>query len=293
MYVLSIVFLATGCSGVKTFTTAARSGETVVLAMGWQQHLKRANMTVTIIDSSGAKTVYMPGDSHVRGIVNLYPDPVSRAVVGHATGQQLGSRGDDLGIWVEEFVTMGDPDWWQTSMLLDLPQPMASGSASLVFSDSTGISLNSMAIEILPGVSNSNLFDIYYPWGGTTAFISDFSQAIGAMERAENVMVSFSTYQDVNGNDVVPYSIQVEFSHTPDVGKAWVVNPRGDLKSIVWSDDGANLKVMITPANGKKLDAIVKEKFYISGGITGLSPPTVKAYDINGNRLSGITATIQ
>jgi hypothetical protein len=34
-------------------------------------------------------------------------------------------------------------------------------------------------------------------------------------------------------------------------------------------------------------------KFYISGGITGITPTNIKAYDINGNPVAGVIASIQ
>ena len=74
-----------GCVGTQTFTTAARSGETVVLAVGWQKTLARQNMTITITPASGAPVTYLPGDARVRGVVNLYPDPRSNLVVDDMT----------------------------------------------------------------------------------------------------------------------------------------------------------------------------------------------------------------
>jgi len=40
----------------------------------------------------------------------------------------------------------------------------------------------------------------------------------------------------------IPHAIEVEFSHNPDlynggIGKIYVANPGGDLKSLFWSDN--------------------------------------------------------
>src|ERR1700687_4184575 len=87
--VMAPFFLAlAACSGTQTFTPAARAGDTVTLAVGWQKTLQRQNLTVTITDANNSVTTYLPNDAHVRAIVNLYPDPASRAVVDTATGQQ-------------------------------------------------------------------------------------------------------------------------------------------------------------------------------------------------------------
>ena len=43
------------------------------------------------------------------------------------------------------------------------------------------------------------------------------------------------------------------------------------------------------PINGQMIDF----KFYISGGITGITPTNLKAYDINGVPVSGVSFAIQ
>lgn len=306
-YVLPIVLLGTGCTGTQTFTTAARPGETVGLAVGWHQNLKRQNVSVTINDASGAQVVIPQSSPKVRGIVNMYPDPVSRAIVGFQTNQTLGSNAKTTGLQINN-QTGSDSDWCQTSILLELPLetspgvPLAQGIATITMTDSGGATIRPINVEILPGTSSSNLFNIYSvtnpAYLSTTNMLSSFPETIHNMERADNSTITFNTYQ-VNGVDVVPHSIQLQFTHNPDsttpggVGKTYVVNPRGDIKNVIWRDDGTNLNVMITPAKGTTLGSIINLKFYIAGGITGLSPPIVKAYDINGNLMAGITASIQ
>jgi hypothetical protein len=34
-------------------------------------------------------------------------------------------------------------------------------------------------------------------------------------------------------------------------------------------------------------------KFYVTGGVTGVTVQSVKAYDVNGNLMAGVTATAQ
>ena len=56
------------------------------------------------------------------------------------------------------------------------------------------------------------------------------------------------------------------------------------------------MKVMVTPTNGKpykKIAGLNQLRFYIAGGISGLTLTNMKAYDINGNLMSGITPNIQ
>ena len=88
-------------------------------------------------------------------------------------------------------------------------------------------------------------------------------------------------------------SIQFEFTHTPAVGKTWIVNPRGDLKNVLWSDTGSGVRVILTPTAGATLSQMIDFKFYISGGISGITPTNLKAYDINGVPVSGVSFAIQ
>ncbi len=62
---------------------------------------------------------------------------------------------------------------------------------------------------------------------------------------------------------------------------------------MVWNDDGTNLTVILTPTQGVTLTQMLDFKFYIAGGITGLTQTSLKAYDVNGAPLSGVTASIQ
>lgn len=295
-----------GCAGTQSFTTAARGGETVALALGYRHNLKRENITVTVTDSALQTISYSPGDSKVRGLFNLYPDPASKLIVGFKTGQDLGvnANGGWVGAQLQGSLaggisgTSGDSDWWLTTMLLDLPitmsngSPIATGPAKITFSDSAGAAIRVVNVEILSGTSTSNLFNVYYTSTNQPyATATQIPQGIHSLERADLSTVKLS-------GSVIPYSVQMKFTHTPVVApvKAWVTNPRGDLKSVVWSDDGTNLTVMVTPTvgDGTSISTLKDFKFYVAGGVTGLTldQTTVKAYDINGSLLSGVTATV-
>ncbi|MHB8728229.1 MAG: hypothetical protein ACYC9K_04245 [Sulfuricaulis sp.] len=296
--ILPLLMWLAACVGMQTFTPAARPGDTVALAVGWQKNLARQNLTVTITDALGAITTYAPNDSHVRGIVNMYPDPVSRAVVGTMTNQDLGYQATNTGNLINSFVTNSptgehDNDWWQTTMFLDLPTTLATGTATISIADSAGATIQPASITIVPGTGNSNLFTVYSPWGSTLPMSQYWPLLLGSMERADRYTVTFNSYKDANGAIVVPHSIQVGFSHTPNVGKTWVVNPRADIKNVVWNDDGTNIQVILTPTQGKTLSQMLDFKFYVAGGIAGLAQAGLKAYDKNGNLMSGVTATVQ
>jgi hypothetical protein len=281
-----LVLWLAACVGTQSFTTAARPGETVALAVGWQKKLSRQNVTVTITPSSGSPVTYPPNDPKVRAIVNMYPDPASRAVVGTMTGQDLDYCADACTGALIKAVS-SDNDWWQTVMMLDLPSTFPSGAATVSITDSAGAVIQPIYIDILPGTSASNLFTVYNTWGSVTPLLQYWPDLLRSMERADRYTVTFAS------SGVIPHSIQVEFTRTPGVGVTWVVNPRGDIKNVAWTDDGTRIKVLLTPTVGETLSQLLDYKFYIAGGIAGLTQTNLKAYDVNGNPVSGITANVQ
>jgi hypothetical protein len=92
----------------------------------------------------------------------------------------------------------------------------------------------------------------------------------------------------------IPHSLEAEFTHDIGVGVPWVANSRGDIKNVTWSDTGSTLKVMLVPTAGATLTRAKDLKFYIAGGLSNvvLKPSSLKGYDINGNLIAGITATV-
>lgn len=292
--ILIVATLLSACVGTQTFTTAARPGETVALAIGWNKTLTRQNMTVTITPSSGAAITYAPNDIRVRAVMNLYPDPASRAVVGYQTTQSLGGGGYNIGSQIagltyDATTQESDNDYWQTTVFLDLPTTLPVGTATIAITGGTDAPLNPMHVEVLPGSSVSNPFNIYTTTtanAGSSSLLYLFPNALIAMERAPQSTVIFS-------GTTTPHSIQAEFSHTPGIGKTWVVNPRGDIKNVIWSDTGTYIKVILTPTSATAPYQMIDFKFYISGGITGLAVTNVKAYDINGAPVTGVTASIK
>ena len=278
LLVMQLLAGLAGCAGTQTFTTAARAGETDALSVGWL-NLKRQNLTITITPATGTPVTYLPNDPAVRAVINLYPNPSSGLVVGTQTQQNLGNNDAGVGNNINSSVTNMDREWWQSTILLDLPTTLAAGTATISIADSAGTAISPIAVSVLPGTASSNLFNIYAPWGGGATTFSLLSagyypKALRTMETTARYEVAFNSYLDVNGNEVVPHSIQAEFTHTSGVGKPWVVNARGDIKNIIWSDNGTNLKVMVTPTKGTTLGYLVHQKFYVAGGITALTLST-------------------
>jgi hypothetical protein len=290
-----VLAVTQGCTGVKTFTTAARPGDTVALATGWNQPVNSNNLTVQFTDANGAVVTYNPGDPGIRSVVQLYPDPVSKLMVEYATGQSSGTalmNGPTVGSYVDSGYTNHDADWNQTVVYVDLPATLAAGMASIALYGPNGVLTNGSAfgdgsqspispikVNVLTGTGVSN--PLNSQGGGNGA-------SLPLMERQNYYTVSFM-------GPTIPDSIQVNLIHTAGSAKPWVVNTRGDLKNVVWHDDGsANLRVILTPSHGVPLADIKHFKFYVASGIplTGLAVANVIAYDASGYPVSGVVANV-
>lgn len=280
LFIVTIGFLS-GCMGARTFHEYARAGDTVAVAAGWKQKFSRDSITVTITPSSGVPVVYAPNNPAVRAVVNMYPDPVSSLVVSTESGQDLTPYAQTYGSMVTGNLTKGEKDWWQTTVFINLPSTLPLGTATIDISNPSGETVSS-TVDIVAGTGSPNSF--YTSLGPLNV------NQLASMERVAHYTISFA------GNSI-PYAIQLDLSHSPDVdrggtGRAYVINPRGDLKNVTWSDTGTSLRAIIMPAKGQALSTIKDYKFYVAGGITGLQVVNVKAFDINGNPVAGVTASI-
>jgi hypothetical protein len=272
-------FVLSGCSGTQTFSTAVRAGDTVSHTVGMQTGVSRDNLTITFTPlAGGASTIYLPGDSAVRAVVNLYPDPVSRIIVGGETGQELGTFASTYNAALENTLANQSKDWWSTMVVFDVPSslPIGAYNAEMV---SNGNVMNTATFEVVDAGGSANTFDTHE--GGPL-----LPEMLYSMERADNYSIDFT-------GTTVPYALQVEFLHNPDealggTGRPYVINSRGDIKNVAWTDDGTSMRVIVTPAR-TGLSKMEHFKFYVAGGITGLIPQLVEAYDINGNPVTGVS----
>ena len=284
-WLLAVLFLMSGCAGVKTFPNGLRAGETAALAAGWKHTFTKTNVTVTITPSGGSPVVIPAGDPAIRGVVNFYPDPVSWLVVGTETGQSSGfNSGSTYGNILKNNFTNGDNDWWQTTVFVDIPPGLPTGTAQIDISDPAGETASS-TVEILPGSGTPDEFsaELNGPLNPTQ---------MAALGRADHFVVDFS-------GAVVPYAVQIEMSHDPDAasggaGKVYVVNPRGDIKGLSWTDNGTRLRVLLVAARDTGVESLTDFKFYVAGGVTGLQVQAVDvlSFDSSGNALTGVSAAV-
>lgn len=273
-----------GCSGVLTLPERALPGSTVMVALGSHPRLMRKDVAVGIAASNGVAYQYAPGDPRIRYMINAYSDPLSHLVV------RDGARMDPSGGYADDIrreVTYGDNEWAETFLFMDIPTDIAPGVASLSFT-SSGASLTPRGIqlEILPGGPvTQNKFLGFRPPSGQT----QVTMGMREMERAAHFVVTVS-----GPEGVVPHSMQVRFSRSLGAtGESWVTQGRGDLKNIMWSDNGTELIVLLTPTKGVSLSDLRDLRFYVSGAVTTLAVLDIKAYDTLGNPLSGFSAQLE
>ena len=270
---LALVYILIGCSTTETFHTTAYAGDTVAIPVGMKTGITRQNLQV---DFNGG-TVYLPGEPVsnpvVRAVVNLYPDPLSKLVVGDETGEDYGIYADLYGSVLENTIANFDKEWWNTVVFVDLPADLPTGTNTIdMVAD--GQVLNQVQIQIIAAGGAPNPFNTNE--GGPLS-----ANHVATMERADHYTVTFQN----NTGSTVPYAIEVQLQHDKGVGVTHIVNPRGDIKNVTWSDlPGAtkdDIKVIIIPTHSA-LNRLIEFKFYVTGNITGLQAIGTQPYDING-----------
>ena len=294
---ISLMAGIAGCAGTLPLESAARAGDTIALGAGWKQKFNKTSLTVTVTGSDSSVTTYAPGNPAVRAVVNLYPDPLSYLVIGTRVGaiavdgayQNGATYG---GVINSNNFTHHDPDWWQTSIYLDLPPTLPVGTAKVTFSSSNGETYGPIPVQIIAGTGSPSTFaaELLGPMQ---------PNQMQTLERAPISTIQFS------GGSTLAAAIQIDLTHAPDssvggTGKTFVVNPRGEMKNLSWTDNGTNLRVLlVSNGDGTSKDPDLSSymwkyfKFYVAGSVTGVTVQSVKAYDINGNPITGVTAAVQ
>lgn len=283
---LLLVYLLSGCAGKDSFSKSVRAGDTVAVAVGWRQNLSKDNISINFLP--GAVGVvepiasYGPNDPAIRAVINLYPDPLSSLSVSPQIQEDLTPNAQLHATLADRSYAGNDKDLSQTVVFLDLPPTLPEGIVRIQVSGGGHDDPPVSRVEILPGQGAPANFDTE---GG---YLTE--SHLQSLERVDNHVITFS-------GDATPHAIEVSLTHDPDrdaggTGKAHVVNTRGDIKSVVWHDDGVNLKVLLSPVNEQPLSDLREFKFYVAGGVTGLSLADVQAFDADGNALSGVNAVL-
>jgi hypothetical protein len=286
MTVLLVVVVPLGCAGTKTFHQLARPLDTVAVAAGWKHHFTKNNITVEIQPAdSGPSIFYPPNDPNVPVITNFYPDPLSSIILSRQTAQDLTPYAGTYAAQMSYLFTNEDKDWWQTVVFVNLPGSLPEGLTTIIITDPEGETATAN-LNIVAGTGQPHRFradDI----GALT------DDELASLSRVGHYTVSFETTTSV------PEAIQIDLQHDPDVdhsgaGRAYVVNPLGYIKNALWSNQpaGTGLRVILMPTRTGEITQMLDFKFYVAGGVTNLGIVDVQAFDVDGNPVTGVTATI-
>lgn len=280
-----------GCSGVKTFHQVAQVGDTVAIATGWSPTFSRDKINVYIYPNGGGELVYGPDDPSIRAVVNMYPDPISSILVSRRTGQSITPDAVTYGNTTAGFAG-GQEDWFQTVVFFDLPLTLPGGAPF-----PTGTTYIGVADTTDP---NNTYKESRFNLVAGTGESHDFASfGAGDLDRQKLAVLERSSYFDVTfSGTTLPHAIQLELKHDTGVGQAYAVNPISGMKNISWTDDGSTLKVILMPSKDGLITDFDDFRFYVAGGITNLTNPgglqvfDVQAYNINGEAVTGVSATI-
>ena len=281
-----IIILTLGvasCGSLRTFHEYAQAGDTVAVPVGMQKDFSKSNITVTITPSSGLPTVLSATDPAIRGIINLYPDPVSSMAVSREIQTDLTPFAETYADSLL-FTTNEDEDYFQTVVFIDLPTTLPLGLTDIEINNGLG-DTHAASLDIIGNAGTPNTFN------------SDFNGGLLLTPNILDSLARIDHYTVTFDSATIPSAIEVTFTHDPDVtvggiGKATVINPTGYRKSVNWSDDGTNMKIIMTESKNGNIDNMNDYKFYIAGTATNLAVGTVNGYDSNGNLITGVTTTL-
>lgn len=283
LFVVFISLIITSCGGLNTFHEYARAGDTVAVPVGMQTNFSKDNITVTITPSTGADIVLAATDPTIRGIMNLYPDPVSNMLVSRAINENTTPNAQ---IFADSLLLSSsfNKDWFQTTVFLDLPASLPVGTTTVEINNGLG-DTHSVSLEIIAGTGSANTFNSDFNGGLLLS-----ADMMDSLSRASHNIITLDSA-------TIPHAVELTFTHDPDStaggsGKAFVVNPLGYLKNISWSDDGTTMKIIIMQSKDGIIDDMTDYKFYITGTTTNLALVSTAGYDINGDSVVGVSTTI-
>lgn len=271
-----------GCAGTRAFHDLARAGDTVAVAAGWKHDFRLDNITVTFTPSVGGQVMYPQNDPNIRAVTNLYIDPLSSLVVSREISEDQTPFAKTYAGQISYNFTGEDKDWWQTVVFIDLPVTLQPGS--VIVDISNGSETASTTLDIVSGTGESNPLE-----GELLGAMQD--DQLASLQRSEHYTITFT-------GSTIPHAIQIDLAHDGDranggTGKAFVVNPLGYKKDAAWSDDGFNTRVILMPSKVEKTLKVMNDfKFYVAGRVTNLMIASVQAYDIDGNVVPGVVASL-
>jgi len=289
---LPLVLLLGGCMALQPFPQAARSGDTVTLAVGSFDGMTRVNTQAFFVSDADPLT-QVDLTTGIRAVFNLYAD---RASPSYST--QTAFTGENFKYLHHET--------WETVIALDLPLGLLTGPGTITFQTTlpTPVALEptalgnypdlntiSIPMEILPGTGTASTFDYATTSGGVLSgslrALRPQRQALVRPPVADTGLVWGSTYGAVEftialsmvdnlGGVVDENSIRLVTQDVTTFTKS--------KAQMTWSYDGAQLKVLFLSAPGKlqyyepRFSIVAETAEFTSTPVIN----SVRYYDING-----------
>ena len=287
--VLIAVVLFQGCTGVNTFPTVARTGDTVSVMVGGSETARKETVAVSLTDNNGVawdlQTLGL-----VRSVFNL-------RAAGTAHGAHYSSWLNTEISWIKGHEPV------QTVLVIDVPDGAATGPATLSVNlnagdDSSGIFQPfTITMDIIDGIGTSDQL--------LRQNFNGIPQAVGFedLEAAPYAKLSFGDGSTTMGSQVLgAASLVLDFDETVVngddlnvyVSESSVRGTAGQTgafgatqRMVYWRQDGANLFIdIIAPQGieGRYLQVYVVHPRGLPGD-PGLSLVSSTSYDIDGNTI--------
>lgn len=275
-----------GCTGVNSFPTAARPGDTIAVMVGGSEKTNKFTIDASLLDANGTSWD-LKSLGLVRSVFNLRPD-------GRANGLNYASHLDSIISWSKGHEPV------QTVLVVDIPAAAATGMGTLEIStnvdDNSSLINDPIAInvELLPGGTGAaDEFSRQDPFTGSVP--ANFSD----LEPAPHVKVDICD----TGADIGAITLVVDFDetlinpgdinvYTPEAivrGTALETGSFGETQRMVyWKQDGDKLTISTIAPQG--LDCQYLQHFIMYP--TGISPApsfaleSTTSFDINGETVS-------
>ena len=287
-FILPLLFLSIllqGCVAVQSFPAAARAGDTIMLAVGSPEGMKKSNTTARFVSDADASVVDLP----IRSIIRIRPDQTSEAAL------------YDSILNAEPYHT--GHSQWLTLVFIDLPENITVGTGIINIVSSAsygtlaqGINDIPLSLEILEGAGVSNDFSYNNNFGGVApydlAMLEALPQAVFKMPNAGKTLLQFAAAE-------IKVRVPMESFGNRSVRVVaddfYTKNPK-DQVQMNWSRNADEFTVNFISPKGSMQARQLRFSIVLRKGesFSTVYPPqvvSVKIYDIDGNqvRLSGDT----
>lgn len=247
--IIAVALLISGCVAIQPGTTAARSGDTITLAVGAADGMTAANTTVEFYPGPDPDLV-TPIPVPVRSVVKIYPDRTSKAWLGEdmLSIPRRSSHGGWLSVVVVDLPSLPEGDGFirvSTNGEVTYPRFAATPNAT------------DLPFTILPGSGKPNPFDYAVIDGenmaGNLGLLAPYAQVIVKPPVPAEGEATSVSYGAIEMNMTIPLR-SLDGSPIVDDGIAVVLDdqPQNLLNQtqLLWSRTGDSFTIMLVSPKG-------------------------------------------